>query len=546
MKTILLLLFVVLLCSCDKAMVGVNKIDLDVDRGPVIKRVRVENDQIIVTGKNLNVVTAAKVQGGLNHTFTIESKTRDTLVLNARSSLNFLVGQVLSLVLSSAYADAIYPLNFELQNGQVTAAKLNHMGASVNQFLRFNGTSWAPASLLYGQTYAGAYDANSDTPDIVALGGAAGTYYIVSVAGTQDVGAGPTNFDIGDLVVFNGTIWERVPVGSTSVTSFNGRSGVVVPLSGDYSWSMLTQAGGKITGSSLSEIADVDVSAVQDGDILKWDAGASTWISGPDVVAISDGSVTNTKIAANAVDSSKINDSSIVNADVSPTAAIAQSKIANLTADLAAKEPLLATGAATDYYRGDKVWRDLATDVRGTALTGYAVDPMPTALSAVDTIIGAFGKLEGFINQLESDLDDAGLWTKATNDVYYNTGNVTIGSTTVQANTKLDVNGQIRSGSASIASGNVNFGSGNTITTSFDCSSDITFANLRDGGSYTLIVTDPDTTQCDFDTTLTGDDAGVVTFRYRPANGLRTASSHTVYSLIRAGNIVYVSWISGF
>jgi hypothetical protein len=546
MKTILLLLFVVLLCSCDKAMVGVNKIDLDVDRGPVIKRVRVENDQIIVTGKNLNVVTAAKVQGGLNHTFTIESKTRDTLVLNARSSLNFLVGQVLSLVLSSAYADAIYPLNFELQNGQVTAAKLNHMGASVNQFLRFNGTSWAPASLLYGQTYAGAYDANSDTPDIVALGGAAGTYYIVSVAGTQDVGAGPTNFDIGDLVVFNGTIWERVPVGSTSVTSFNGRSGVVVPLSGDYSWSMLTQAGGKITGSSLSEIADVDVSAVQDGDILKWDAGASTWISGPDVVAISDGSVTNTKIAANAVDSSKINDSSIVNADVSPTAAIAQSKIANLTADLAAKEPLLATGAATDYYRGDKVWRDLATDVRGTALTGYAADPMPTALNAVDTIIGAFGKLEGFINQLESDLDDAGLWTKATNDVYYNTGNVTIGSTTVQANTKLDVNGQIRSGSASIASGNVNFGSGNTITTSFDCSSDITFANLRDGGSYTLIVTDPDTTQCDFDTTLTGDDAGVVTFRYRPANGLRTASSHTVYSLIRAGNIVYVSWISGF
>ncbi len=125
-------------------------------------------------------------------------------------------------------------------------------------------------------------------------------------------------------------------------------------------------------------------------------------------------------------------------------------------------------------------------------------------------------------------------------------GNVGIGTTTPGTNTKLDVIGQIRSPSSSISTGSVDFLGGNTVTTSFDCGSNITFANLRQGGSYTLIVTGTGTAQCNFSTTTTGDDAATVTYRFQPANGTRVSSSHSIYSLLRVGSIVYVSWITGF
>lgn len=123
-------------------------------------------------------------------------------------------------------------------------------------------------------------------------------------------------------------------------------------------------------------------------------------------------------------------------------------------------------------------------------------------------------------------------------------GNVGIGSTTPAA--KLDISGQARTKSFTQTTGTVDFANGNTIITSFNCASAISFANLLDGASYTLVVTDTSTTQCTFNTTTTGSDAGTLTFRFIPANGIRTASSHTVYSLQRAGTSVYVSWITGF
>lgn len=63
------------------------------------------------------------------------------------------------------------------------------------------------------------------------------------------------------------------------------------------------------------------------------------------------------------VGSGDITDGSIVDADVSATAAIDQSKIANLTTDLAGKEPSIAAGTAAQYWRGDKTWQALNTDV---------------------------------------------------------------------------------------------------------------------------------------------------------------------------------------
>ena len=84
---------------------------------------------------------------------------------------------------------------------------------------------------------------------------------------------------------------------------------------------------------------------------------------------INNGAVTGPKIADSAVTSVKIADNSISDTDINASANISQSKIANLTTDLATintnilnKEPTLTAGTTAQYYRGDKSWQTLNTD----------------------------------------------------------------------------------------------------------------------------------------------------------------------------------------
>lgn len=112
----------------------------------------------------------------------------------------------------------------------------------------------------------------------------------------------------------------------------------------------------------------------------------------------------------------------------------------------------------------------------------------------------------------------------------------------------VKASGQIVNGSQTITSGTstIDWNNGNAISTDYNCASNISFNNLRDGGTYTLVITDTGTTQCNFSTTTTGLDANTVTYRFKPTNTTRTATSHTIYTLMRVGTIVYVSWTSGF
>ena len=69
---------------------------------------------------------------------------------------------------------------------------------------------------------------------------------------------------------------------------------------------------------------------------------------------------------------------------------------ANITinaVDSTAREPAITAGTTAQYWRGDKTWRDLFTDVRAATLTGLST-ATNAVVSATDTVLGALGKLQ--------------------------------------------------------------------------------------------------------------------------------------------------------
>jgi hypothetical protein len=148
--------------------------------------------------------------------------------------------------------------------------------------------------------------------------------------------------------------------------------------------------------------------------------------------------------------------------------------------------------------------------------------------------------------------------TGATNNYagVFNGGGVGIGTTAPVAT--LDVAGQIHSQVFNAGSSTtINWNNGNVQYTSANCSgvdTQFTFSNMLEGGSYTLVVTGASPTgSCNFTCNGSGScnaqftavtPTGVTGWTFYPPNATPTATS--IYTMVRVGNIIYVSWISGF
>jgi fibronectin-binding autotransporter adhesin len=140
-------------------------------------------------------------------------------------------------------------------------------------------------------------------------------------------------------------------------------------------------------------------------------------------------------------------------------------------------------------------------------------------------------------------------------------GSVGIGTTPVA---NLDVAGQVHSqvfnnGAATA----IDWNNGNVQSTTVSCSGSSTqfsFANMLEGGTYTLIVTGASPTgMCNFTCAGTGNcfgntvngatsvsPTGTTGWTFMPANGTPSSNSYTVYTMLRANGAVYTSWITGF
>jgi hypothetical protein len=147
--------------------------------------------------------------------------------------------------------------------------------------------------------YHGTWDASTNTPALAdgMIGADPGDIYIVSVAGTQNLGSGSITFGVDDWVIYSQTnVWQRV-ANSNAVASVNGATGAVTvnaineltgdvtagPASGSES-KVATIASGAVTDAKISASAAVSVSklaAGTNGYVLQTVAGVPTWTTPP-------------------------------------------------------------------------------------------------------------------------------------------------------------------------------------------------------------------------------------------------------------------------
>jgi hypothetical protein len=82
------------------------------------------------------------------------------------------------------------------------------------------------------QSFKGTWNAATNTPTLTDGSGTAGWTYIVSNAGTQNLGSQSILFNAGDNVIYNGAIWQQTH-NTSNVISVNNQQGVIILSSSD-------------------------------------------------------------------------------------------------------------------------------------------------------------------------------------------------------------------------------------------------------------------------------------------------------------------------
>jgi hypothetical protein len=172
---------------------------------------------------------------------------------------------------NSAILSLYAPLASPTLTGDPTAPTATS-GTNTTQIATTAFVQNAVSVVTGGLDYIGTWNASTNTPTITSGTGTKGQMYKVSAAGTTTVD-GNSSWNVGDLLTFDGTYWDKIDGQATEVISFNTRTGAITLSSTDVTTALgftpanttaiptntnqLTNGSGYITASSLSTYAPI-------------------------------------------------------------------------------------------------------------------------------------------------------------------------------------------------------------------------------------------------------------------------------------------------
>lgn len=101
--------------------------------------------------------------------------------------------------------------------------------------------------------YQSTWNASTNTPTLADGVGTKGHYYVVSADGSTSID-GISVWNLGDWIIFNGTVWEKVD-NTDLVASVHGRVGVVVSALSDYDASQIDNDS-VVVGATVKDALD--------------------------------------------------------------------------------------------------------------------------------------------------------------------------------------------------------------------------------------------------------------------------------------------------
>lgn len=120
---------------------------------------------------------------------------------------------------SQTVIDALASLQTQIDN------LIPSQTGNAGKFLTTDGSVLSWSSVAGGLSYQGTWNASTNTPTLASGVGVNGYYYITATAGSTNLD-GITDWQIGDWLMFNGTVWQKIDQ-SNLVTSVNGQTGAV-------------------------------------------------------------------------------------------------------------------------------------------------------------------------------------------------------------------------------------------------------------------------------------------------------------------------------
>jgi hypothetical protein len=188
-----------------------------------------------------------------------------SLIIGLSSGVELNVGEVLAPSLAESIkvisngggtSQSVIDTLASLQT-QITNLIPSQTGNS-GKFLTTNGTALSWANVAGGLTYQGTWNASTNTPTLASSVGTNGYYYITATAGSTNLN-GITDWQIGDWLMFNGTVWQKIDQ-SNLVTSVAGKTGAVTLTYTDVNAiGSITSTDGSVTISTASGVADLAV-----------------------------------------------------------------------------------------------------------------------------------------------------------------------------------------------------------------------------------------------------------------------------------------------